>query len=100
MNATQTDRLERLRNRATKYEAIAEHPDGRKLLIGYVFQPSRRTLMERIRAGGERLISELGIGDEATFSMRVERGAPVASIGEWTVRLTGRTQREAIGGAA
>lgn len=85
-------KLERLHNRQTRYELIAQHPDGRKLLVRYCRQ-GRRGLWDAItKDDGTQLCRVLG-ADHIHFAKRAADGG---TMGAWTIRFSGRTQRQAI----
>lgn len=91
MTTETVQRLNRLRNDATLYELIAVAPDGRQVLAGYCGRTVRR------------MVSMLH--QNATAWMRLTGAARVDAVpkmpktltlGEWTFRFSGRTEREAI----
>lgn len=94
---TTMQRLEALRNRLTCYEVTAKHPDGREYLVGYLHRTTKHGLLELLRKRGQRIVTGLGLGDDAmiSFSESVSR-RPVALIGDWRIGLTGRTERDCI----
>jgi hypothetical protein len=89
---TTQQKLERLRNRQTKYELVASHPDGRRLLIRYTSRTGRNGLYDALAQDAERLCRVLG-ADDITWG---KRSADGGTMGEWVLRFSGRTQREAI----
>lgn len=96
MNATMTERLERLRNCSSAYEVVATHPDGRSVLVCYLCTLSKRGLFEAIRSRGPRLIASLGLPDDVSAILGGVAKRPTAIVGAWSIRLSGRTQRDAI----
>lgn len=93
---TTTQKLERLYNRATRYEVVAEHPDGRRYLIGYT-SPTRPGMLRMIRQNGQAVVDRLGLTQAAVMTWGGKgRLGHFATIGDWKVRFTGRTQRDAI----
>ena len=92
MTATLEARLERLKNYRTRYELVAEHPDGRRVLVRYTSRDNRRGLYGALTQDCEGICAFFGT-DAITFG---KRSADGATMGEWRLRFTGRTQREAI----
>jgi hypothetical protein len=92
MQASLESRLLRLKNRRTRYELVAEHPDGRRLLVRYTSRLGRRGLFDALQQDSARLCAVLG-ADAIHFGTRAGDGG---TMGEWKIRFTGRTQREAI----
>ena len=90
--AEQRDMLMRLHRHRTAYELVLSHPDGRCILLGYSASRSRGSLLSLLRRYGERVLRETG-QDEIIFARRSRDGA---TSGEWAIRWTGRTHREAI----
>lgn len=88
---TLTDRLARLHNRPTRYELAATHADGRKVLIAYSPRRNRQGLLAAARERGELLVKLAGT-DSITFAKLAAGGA---TMGAWSIKYTGRTQREA-----
>lgn len=83
-------KLERLANRSTAYELAAIHPDGRRVLIAYS-RKGRRGIFSAVRNRGEA-VAALCQSQEFAFAKRAADGA---TCGEWSIRFTGRTQRDA-----
>lgn len=92
---TTREKLARLHNRATLHEVIASNGD-RRILVCYLETLSKRGLFEAIRRRGERIVASLGLPDDATLTLGGSAKCPRAQIGEWSIRRSGRTQREAI----
>ena len=92
---TTLDRLEALRNQPTRYELIAEK-DGVRVLISYCMRQGRHVLLKECQRHGEKLVAIMGLGESAkiVFLKPAKLGA---RIGDWSVRFSGRTQREAVG---
>ncbi len=86
------ERLSRIRNRRTLYELVVSHPDGRRVLLGYADRHSRNMLLRMARKHGQRLADLTG-EEQLTFAKFSRDGA---RIGEWSIKWTSRTQREAI----
>lgn len=91
---TTLEKLERLHNYPTRYELIAEKGDAR-ILIGYTMHQSRHGLLSLCRQNGEKLVSFMGLDDKAeiVFLKPAKLGA---TMGGWSVKFSGRTQRDAI----
>jgi hypothetical protein len=77
--------------RRTLYELAAENGDQRYLIM-YTSNKSRRMLLDCAREHGERLVPLTG-HENIVFAKRAADGA---TMGEWRIRWTGRTQREAV----
>jgi hypothetical protein len=88
-------KLARLKNYATRYE-LAMMRGGDRLLVCYSSRRGRQGIFEAVRSRVSAMTWRTGT-DQIHFAQRAEDGA---TMGEWTIRFTGRTQREAyIGGA-
>ena len=94
LTAEQLRRLERLRNRRTMYEVEIARPDGHHALLCYSEATSMRAVMQAITKRGRSVIAYLDLDDAA--AMTWERGKQEIRVGGAVVRLTGRTQRDAI----
>ncbi len=88
------DRLERLQNQPTRYELVLERGDTR-IRICYSMRTGRHSLLTACQKHGQTLVDYIGMDDKAqmVFLKPASRGA---QIGEWSIRFTGRTQRDAI----
>lgn len=96
LTAQQTQRLEGLRNRSTRYEVIAEYAGG-SWLVGYTARTGKGGLMAVVRRNDCELIERLEVGEESTCSVSGGRlGARLDMSHGAVVRFSGRTQREAI----
>lgn len=89
--ATTAERLERLKYYATRYELAAINGDTRILLV-YSYGRGRRAILESARKHGEKLVALTG-RQSIDFAKRASDGA---TMGDWQIRFTGRTQRDAI----
>ena len=76
----------------TRYELAAQHED-RRVLIGYTPRKGGAGMLAMLRARGPAVAALFGT-EIITFAKRVGDGATTAT--GWTIRFTGRTQREAI----
>jgi hypothetical protein len=83
------ERLDRLKNRRTLYELAAVLAD-RKVLVAYCGRRGRSGLWHACVKRGPELAALCGT-DRLTFATRAGDGA---TMGDWTIRFTGRTQRE------
>lgn len=92
MTATLENRLARLKNYRTRYELIATNADGRKVLVRYTSRVGRRGLYDALTQDAEQICQFFGT-DSIHFGKRAADGA---TMGEWTIKFSGRTQREAI----
>jgi len=93
---TAQEQRERLFRGPTRYELVAEGPDGRRVLIGYNMRQGRSALLAACRKHGQALIELMGLDDTATIAF-LKPASLGATMGTWRVRFSGRTQREAIG---
>jgi hypothetical protein len=91
MTATIEKRLERIKNYATRYEMAATKGD-RSVLVCYASNRSRQAMHKYIQNRAEQLIKLTG-ATTMEFGSRVADGC---MMGEWSIRFTGRTQRECI----
>lgn len=78
----------------TRYELIAERGETR-VLIGYSMRMGRHALLTMAQKHGPALIAMMGIGEDARIEF-LKPAARGARIGEWLIRWSGRTQREAV----
>ncbi len=84
------NRLAGLQNRRTAYELIAENGE-RKVLAGYCAR-GRAGLLRMIRQNAAAWVAFAG-ADNITFAKKASEGAV---IGDWTIRFSGRTEREVV----
>jgi hypothetical protein len=91
---TTMEKLKRLHRGPTRYELIAECGENR-VLIAYSMRTGRHSLLTACQKHGQALIAMIGMDDNARieFLKPASRGA---KIGDWSIRFSGRTQREAI----
>lgn len=89
------DELARLHRSPTRYEVRADHPDGRKLLIGYTARRSRSGIGSAIRQRIKIIATALDVGDADLFTWRKPASAG-CDLGPWHIYITGRTQRDAV----
>ncbi len=91
-----TRRLERLRNRPTCYECVAVKGDRTVLLFyGDKNQAGfRRWLRRDDQMFAQRLVDLTG-SKTIDWASKPFRGT-VGTMGEWTIKFSGRTQREAL----
>lgn len=91
---TNLEKLEALKWRATRYEAVLEH-NGARYLIGYTAMHSRHGLLKVAQAHGQQIIGFLGVSADQEMTAG-KRAADGFRIGDSAIRFTGRTQRDAI----
>ena len=84
---TKEDKLESLRYRPTKYELAL---DG-KILAGYT-RRSKMGILTMLRKNGESWAKRLNADDRITF----DKSGQYANLGKYQIKVTGRTQRDAI----
>jgi hypothetical protein len=87
-------KLARIQNYRTRYEVTAKHPDGREILIGYTSRKGRQGLCELVSARTERATAIVYLCKADTYHT-AKRAADGMTCGQWTIRFTGRTQRDA-----
>ena len=92
LTETQIKKLARLYNRRTMYELAAIHTDGRRVLIAYSDGKGRRDVWNCCHNRATAVVALTG-SEIFDFGKRAADGAV---IGEWSIRFTGRTEREAI----
>lgn len=95
MSSTDYSKRERLLRQPTRYELIAELGE-RRVLIAYCMRQGRHTLLTAAQKHGQALIDFMGIGPEARIEF-LKPASAGARIGEWRIRWSGRTQRDAVG---
>ena len=84
-------KLQRIQGRETLYELTAEGPDGSRLLVAYCSPRSRSSLLRALRARALDVVRVTG-AEEFTPAKRAADGV---TVGAFTVRFSGRTQRDA-----
>tara|TARA_R110000803_G_scaffold32357_6_gene71396 strand:- start:3532 stop:4134 length:603 start_codon:yes stop_codon:yes gene_type:complete len=89
---TTTDKLAKLTNRATRYEALLCHPEHRSLLVGYSARKSFPGLVGLLRIHADTVCS-LFTDPGLSFT---KEGQDIVLCGGWSVKFSGRTQRTAI----
>ena len=94
MTQDQIRRLESLRNRSTCYELAAIRGEER-VLIAYCLQHSRDGALRACRNRGQQIIDALKISG-TDMLVAGKKASDGFAIGEWQVRFTGRTERDAI----
>jgi hypothetical protein len=91
---TAQERLASMTNRATLYEIAMSKGDTRYLLC-YTNRRGRAALFDAVaRDAAREAVKSLTGTDQIHFARRSADGA---TMGEWRIQFTGRTQREAIG---
>lgn len=91
---TTTEKLNRLHNGPTRYELVAEKGDER-ILIAYSMRTGRRALLTAAQKHGHALLAMMKLDDNTKFEF-LKPAAKGAKVGDWTIRFSGRTQRDAI----
>jgi len=85
----------------TLYELIAEHLDGRRYLVCYTSRKGRTDLWHAVTGdnheGRRDCLIELTGSDRITFAKPARNGATMGVDGEWSIRFSGRTQRDCQG---
>ena len=77
----------------TKYELVADAPDGRKFLAGYVRVPSKSSMVRMIRQNGQAWVDLTGA---TRFTIEgAGRMGWVLRLGAWEIRFSQRTKLEA-----
>jgi len=84
---TKREKLERLKNRRTKYELAA---DG-KYLAGYCLY-GKNNILNMLRHNGQAWATRINEKDMVVFA----KNGKSAQLGRFFIAFTGRTQREAI----
>jgi len=92
--STAPELLRAMRGHSTAYELAAIHPDGRRVLVRYTFRRSRAKLYECACRFADELKMLCGTA-EIRFDDKASNGA---TMGEWAIRWTGRTERDALHG--
>jgi len=90
---SQLSKLERIKRYGTRWELVLVTPAGEQILLRYTAQHTRRGIIEQIRYHGARLVELTGA--EQFDSLGEWKGRGI-SLGEYRVRFSGRTQRDAI----
>jgi hypothetical protein len=93
MTQNQTEKLERLHNRATRYELVMRNDkSGETLRLRYAMRANGRSLRSAVSDLAKELVAFTG-AEEVIFTA----GAyPSAQFGDWRLSFSGRTQRDAI----
>lgn len=92
---TTTEKLARLKNYHTRYELIASN-GTQTVLLAYTSRKSRQGLVSAIRQDSRRSDVAKLIGGENTIFHVGKCAADGFTAGAWTIRFSGRTQRDAI----
>lgn len=91
---TTQEKLARIHNRATCYELALINGD-RRILICYSMRQGRHTILEACRKHGQAIV-DLTCPHGEQNMVFLKPASLGATIGDWWIRFTGRTQREAI----
>ena len=82
-------KLAKLKNYATRYELAMIRGDDR-ILVCYTNRRGRAGIMDAVHSRATAMIWRTGT-DRITFAKRAGDGA---TMGDWSIQFTGRTQRE------
>lgn len=90
---TTVEKLEQLKYRSTKYEIVAT--DGNRTVFVMYSQKSGRAILDGIRANDFKRLYMLAktTGTDAN-AWEYQKGG--IACGKWTIKPSGRTQREAV----
>ena len=88
---TPQEYLNKIHGRPTLYE-LAAIKGEQSILVAYCGNRTRRMILRACRERAEALVALTG-DKSIGFSRRAAEGA---TMGEWSIRFTGRTQRDAI----
>lgn len=89
---TKQEQLARIARYSTKYElAATNNTTGEKVLVGYT-RKGRNGLFASITRHADAAVRFFGC-EAITFAKRAADGA---TMGEWSIKFSGRTQRDAI----
>lgn len=103
----QTAKLTRLAGRATLYEAVLVHQDGRVANLAYIGGATKTRLLQYVYRNAQAVAAFCGTDmirattTQADFA-QVQAAFPTSSVrvfgvmGGWSLGFSGRTQREAI----
>lgn len=97
MDARTLERLERIKNRQTAYELTITHPDGRKFLVCYSCRQGREAIFDAV-SNEDRVAAIVKLTGDGDIHF-APRAADGATMGDWSIRFSGRTQRECILGS-
>lgn len=89
MTHEQERKLARISGCYTVYEMVAEHADGRRLLAGYT-RETRPGMLAMLRKNWDMWCKLTGKQAGTWEAHKMIR------FGAWTIRFSGRTQRQAI----
>lgn len=85
-------RLAAIAGRSTKYELVLVHDDGRRLLLAYG-RKTRPGVLAIVNRNAVALADFCGCD---TIQLRGLPAGTFGKIGAWSLRASGRTEREAI----
>lgn len=90
-------KLEAIKNFATRYEVALTMVDGRKMLVCYTPRKNKSGLLSAIQGRGKSILAKMpDLSDEARMSYAAAGGFNLGN--GCRVHFTGRTQRDAICG--
>lgn len=98
---TTQEKLQRIHGYATRYELAVcnlKRPLGHQnILVSYIVRTSRQGMLDACRKYGPQLVDVCQVsGDQVMIFKRIPGHGYNIELGDWTIRLTGRTQRTAI----
>lgn len=88
---TKRAKLESMRNRATLYEMAMIRGDVR-ILIRYSNRKGRRSILKNVYDFADKIEAITGTNEIVWGATQADG----ATCGEWTIKFTGRTRREAV----
>ena len=91
LSQDKVNKLEKLRRHSTRYELIAQFPDGKVILAGYT-KFGKMNILDMLRNHNEFWLQFLSEDDKVVFA---KNGRSV-QLGSIRVSFSGRTQRQAI----
>ena len=89
---TPADHKSRLLNYSTKYELIVTN-ERETYLVAYAIRKGKTDLIKSFRARGAAILAKLALPADASFKFT---SATSATLGDWQVKFTGRTQHDAL----
>ncbi len=90
---TTREKLERIHGYITRYELAAVKGD-RRILVGYIVRTSFQGMLDACRKYGPQLIDVCQVS--GTQLLIHNKTLKQIELGDWAIKLTGRTQRTAI----
>jgi hypothetical protein len=92
---TKIEKLEALRNYATRYEIALTFADNRKMLVCYTPRKNKTGLLNAIQERGKAILAQMpDLSDDARLTYAASTGFNLGNGAR--IHFTGRTQRDAI----